>query len=836
LKTFLSHSSKDKGYVEHVAALLRPGSYELDSETFDAGLVNSQAIIKALQRTDLYCLFLSENSVTSSYVEFEILLGLEFIAKGSIARFLAICLDDTSFAKASTNARFFNIVRKSLTPESTARLIEGTQISLKQFNESSFHPFVGREAELQDLEGQISDHDRPPAKAVFISGNHGSGRRSLARHFFQSQYPRSGRVIPTIRIDAFAGIHELYRTILTTLRPTLTARELRQHIQAFDISSADERRRLTAELLNGLLLAHEAAFLIDNGGILTDAGGLTEEIDAVISRLSARPHPPAIIVAPRMSPMKLRRPQKDIVYTSVRALPYEATKRLVSRLLKETEITVSGESLDSLVKLSDGHPFNVYRLIEEVSEVGVNAFLASPSSFIDWKHRQSSEYVSKIEFTDTDIEILALLRSVPELDFDAIVEALEAEAQAISDSLSRLLSFHIVDGSGDKFNVSPAVLVAIERDKRIRMGRSAEQKAMRSIAKSLSVRIEEGTVSVSLVDTAILASLDAGEEMSGLAAAFLLPSHYVWIAKRFYDQRAWERSIRFAQEGLKGANRLSLEGVVAACRYICLASARTGNVVAFDEGIIKLKMLNGNDWVKSNIAFLEGFNARLKGRLPAAEKLFRDSYDLSPGNISAARELAAICLARDNLDEAEKFAREAFSHAQRNPYVVDILLAVLVKKHGRNAKRVTEIEDMFDILSKVGEEGGKSFYTTRRAEFEHLWGNNKEALRLIEVAIKKTPTLFEPQRIYAEILLKDGNKTRALSVLDNMKDMVGPRDLEDSRTNYRSYLVTYAHYLLEIGEWEQAKQVYEDTAVFTDAERKSAVKEIEIIQSYSKKT
>ncbi|MGR9374926.1 tetratricopeptide repeat protein [Rhizobium leguminosarum] len=254
---------------------------------------------------------------------------------------------------------------------------------------------------------------------------------------------------------------------------------------------------------------------------------------------------------------------------------------------------------------------------------------------------------------------------------------------------------------------------------------------------------------------------------------------------------------------------------------------------AFEEGISKLKSINGNDWVKSNIAFLEGFHARLKGRLPAAEELFRKSYDLSPGNISAARELAAVCLARDNLDEAERFAREAFSHAQRNPYVVDILLAVLIRKHGRNAKKVTEINEMFDVLSEVGEEGGKSFYTTRRAEFEHLWGNNREALNLIDQAIRKTPKLFEPQRIYAEILLKDGNKIRASSVLDGMRDMVNARDVDDSRTNYRSYLVTYAHYLVEIGEWEQAKAIYDDSAIFTDGERKAAVKEIEVTQSYS---
>lgn len=812
---------------------MRPGSYDLDSETFDAGLINSQAIIQALRRADLFCLFLSSNSVNSAYVEFELLLGLEFIASGKIARFLAICLDEEAFSQASSNAKFFNIVRKSLTPESAARLIEGTLISVRQSDESAFNPFLGREKELLELEGQISDYNRPAAKALFISGNYGSGRKSLARSFYQTQFPRSGKMIPEIKIDSFSGIHELYRSILTTLRPTLTAKELRSRIQAFELASLDEQRRQTADLLNALLPAQEAAFLVDNGGILTDSGSLTDEVNALVSKLTTKPHPPAIIIAPRMIPSKLRRSENDLAYVGVRSLSYDATKRLLSRLSKDKEIIFSDDAMDALIKLSDGHPFNIYRLVQEIVERGADAFLASPGDFIDWKHRQSSEYLSKIDLSETDVKLLALLRTVPELDFSAIVSALSIDAQTVSDALSKLTHLHVVDGNGDRFQVSPALLIATERDRRIRLPREVEQIAMRNIANSLSVRLEDGTASISLVNTAILASLDTSDSLSGFAAAFLLPSHYVWMSKRSYDQKSWENSIRYAREGLKGAARLSVEGVVAACRYICLAGARTGNVDVFDEGIGKLEAINGNSWVGSNIAFLKGFQARLKGRLPVAETLFRHAYELSPGNISAARELAAICLARDNLDEAERFAREAFGHAQRNPYVVDIFLAVLIRKHGRNAKRVTEINEMFDVLERVGEEGGKSFYTTRRAEFEHLWGSNREALRLIDLAIKKTPKLFEPQRIYAEILLKDGNKIRAASVIDGLREMVNARDVEDSRTNYRAYLVTYSHYLIEIGEWDQAKQVYDDSNVFTEKERKAAVKEIDVTQSYT---
>ena len=125
MRAFISHSSKDKGFVEGVVSLLKPGTFDLDSQTFDAGLVNSKAITDALKRCDMFCLFLSTSSINSSYVNFETLLGIEFLARGQIATILlAICLDDDAFNQASTEVRFFNLVRKGVNVESTARLIQ----------------------------------------------------------------------------------------------------------------------------------------------------------------------------------------------------------------------------------------------------------------------------------------------------------------------------------------------------------------------------------------------------------------------------------------------------------------------------------------------------------------------------------------------------------------------------------------------------------------------------------------------------------------------------------------------------------------------------------------
>jgi tetratricopeptide (TPR) repeat protein len=834
LRAFLSHSSSDKDFVERVAESMRPGSYELDAITFDAGLINSDAIRISLSRSDLFCLFLSTASINSSYVDFETLLGVEFLARGSISRFLAICLDSESFAEANENVKFFNIVRKSLSPESAARLIQGQLISAASKARNFSHPFLGREEEIKSIEDQVSDHRRPSAKALYISGNSGTGRRSLAAKFYENHFPHVGHVFPEIGISHYDGPEELYRNILTELRPTMPTTELRSRMFSFGIAKAEEQSRMAAQLLNSLLPSNEAAFLVDEGGVLTDAGAFSPELAKLLESLEAHPHPPVTFISPRMIPSKYRNGHAEIAFQALKALSWDTARRLTSTLLKRRSIDVDTDGLEDLVKLSEGHPFNIYRVVDEVSDRGLKVFLANPADFIDWKHRQTSEYLSKIPFEGSDSLVLSLLKNIPELDFGTICEALRLNAADLADNLQRLVLLHILDAEGDRFRISPALRVAVERDTRVKMPAALQVEATSSVARSLSLRIEEGTASVSLVDSAVLASVESGEVLTELAAAFLLPSHYVWLAKLRYDQRQWTECIRFGLEALQGEARLSTNGLVAACRFLCLAAARIGQDQVFDQAIKKLQARANDDWARSNVAYLQGFQLRMRGRLPAAQDLFQTAYDFHRGNISAMRELAAIALARGDLDKAEGLAREAHSFARTNAYLVDILLTVLIRKHSSSIA-TSEIEDLFSVLERVGEESGRTFYTTRRAEYEHLWGDNKKAAQLIDQAAAKTPMIFEVRRLQAEIFLKAGNKNRSDEAIQAMAKMMDDHEVYDRRSNYRLFLETKAHYLVELGQFLEAKKLFGDLAYFTAEERDKAIRDIEITQGFAEK-
>ncbi|MBG0512145.1 toll/interleukin-1 receptor domain-containing protein [Agrobacterium sp. MOPV5] len=376
MRAFLSHSSTDKDFVERVAELLRPGSYELDATTFDAGLVNSDAIRIALERSDLFCLFLSQASVKSAYVEFETLLGIEFLARGRISRFLAICLDDIAFASASENVKFFNIVRKTLSPESAARLIQGQLVTATSKAQSFSHPFLGREKELKDLDDQVSDHQRPMIKSLYLSGNAGTGRRSIAGKFYENHFPHVGRIFPQINISHYDGPEELYRNVLAELRPTMTAADLRSRMAGFKLASPDQQLSMTAQLLNSLLPSNEAAILFDEGGVLTEEGIFSPEVAKIIEGLEAHPHPPVAFISGRMIPYRHRVSRPDMAFLAVTSLSWEATLTLTSTLLKRKGVEVNTDALEKLTQLSEGHPYNVYRLVDEVCKKGLKIFLA----------------------------------------------------------------------------------------------------------------------------------------------------------------------------------------------------------------------------------------------------------------------------------------------------------------------------------------------------------------------------------------------------------------------------------------------------------------------------
>jgi hypothetical protein len=76
--------------------------------------------------------------------------------------------------------------------------------------------------------------------------------------------------------------------------------------------------------------------------------------------------------------------------------------------------------------------------------------------------------------------------------------------------------------------------MAVERDRRVTLPEAKRNQVLAKLADSLALRLDEGTAPIALVDSAVLSAIEVGKET--YAAVFLLPSHYILLAKRQYDQ------------------------------------------------------------------------------------------------------------------------------------------------------------------------------------------------------------------------------------------------------------------------------------------------------------
>ncbi|MGV8839259.1 MAG: TIR domain-containing protein [Bauldia sp.] len=830
MKAFISHSSANHIVAREIADYLGAADVELDALTFDAGVLNSSAIVAALKRSSVFVLLLSDAAAASKFVQYEMASAEELRARGLIDRFLIFVIDGASFDLLADEWKKYNVVRRELSPSGIGRMIQAALISSNAVLQGKEHPFVGRGAQLHDVKEALVDPKRTQTKAVFVSGNAGVGRRTFARRLYSEVYPSVNQVMPEILIEQFDGLEEIYRKVLGINHSPHQISTLRTRIQAFQIADETERLRLIAQLLARSIEDREAIVFRDAGGLLGDDGSLQYAIGSILSRAEKTFYPPIVFIAERAVPAAVRRNFPGIVFCPLPALDRAAARQLMGFGLQKKNVPYTAEELDNLVELSDSHPFNIAFIVEGASQYTIPVFLDDLSAFTQWKRKRGAEFLQKIDFSPAECRILYALKDFRGLDFPTLAKLVSAKD--IGPSMSRLLDYHIVEASNGTYSVSPPLRAAVGRDGRFVLKSSDQKEVLNGISEVLKTLDEGSRVPVSLLDAAVLASLQDKQAIPDLFSAFLLPSHLVWLARRRYDEKDNRDCVRLAREALRSLGRLSEPGKIEAARLLCLAAARLGRDDEFEFGIGVLRTLPQTPIIRSNIAFLQGFKARLEGNLPNAEARFRESLSFSKGNFHAARELASVCSTRGDFETAEVFARQALEVAPDNPYILDILLEILINIPSKRAARDPEIDYLFDKLKAVGEEAGHSFYTTRRAEFEWLSKNRPEAVALIDKARERTPGIFSVRALRAQIYLDMGNKTVAADELREMESIVFDAQSSERRSNMRAYLEVKSKYLTAIGDFGSASAVFANRNVFTKDEADAAQRAIDTERAY----
>jgi hypothetical protein len=187
IKAFLSHSSEDKeSYVRNVVKWLGKDNVICDEFTFEEGEKTLHEILKGLDTSQIFVLFISDSALESPWVKREITEAKDRLDQKFISKIYPIIISDDVTYKDKRIPDWLrdNYNIKPITKASVAaRRIHAKlrEISWEKHPELKKRQniFVGRNEKSEEFEQRIHDFDRQKPLAIISSGITGVGRRTF---------------------------------------------------------------------------------------------------------------------------------------------------------------------------------------------------------------------------------------------------------------------------------------------------------------------------------------------------------------------------------------------------------------------------------------------------------------------------------------------------------------------------------------------------------------------------------------------------------------------------------------------------------------------------------
>ena len=188
-RAFLSHSSKQKDLVRQIASNLGKGQCVFDEFEFEAGMPIFNEILKGLNDTDLFVLFVSDDSLNSEWVQREISETKNILDNGHQKIVFPVLIDNS--IDVSSDERIPSWLKKYLLKPITHHFLITKKIK-QRLRELSLERnpnfkakealFVGRNEMLDQLESKIYSIGETKPHSIIVSGMVGIGRRTFLKN------------------------------------------------------------------------------------------------------------------------------------------------------------------------------------------------------------------------------------------------------------------------------------------------------------------------------------------------------------------------------------------------------------------------------------------------------------------------------------------------------------------------------------------------------------------------------------------------------------------------------------------------------------------------------
>ncbi|WP_426076412.1 TIR domain-containing protein [Janthinobacterium sp. PSPC3-1] len=764
-KAFISHSSMDKPLLEEVASKVSAARWEIDSHTFEAGNKSTTEIQAALDRSSLFVLIASANSMNSDWVRTELELAQHLLYGRKLGGVLVFIIDGTPagdlpdwvrmhvFVRTSNCDRIANIIRTKLFELDAAKGIQPK-------------PFVSRKIQ-DEIETKIADLNRQ-INALYVSGVDGIGRRSAVANKLKSLFPGIDLTGIQISISDGEGLIETFRKLYFAFRgPTVD--EAKVFFEKISDYSKEKLVEETSSLLCEIGEEKMLVWLKFDYDILDDNGNFQPEFHLLLKSLKNR-RPTVVLCAKRLPRFQEQHRLTNVGFFKIDGMTDDESKRLWIYALDYLGMQDPDTGfIAMLCQHVSGHPAMIWTAAEFVALAKKPAIEANPRELIEVLRALSLSLVDGLNLSETAKCLLTLFDELGAIDPSDLIEISGESDQAIAMAVNNLLSLGLLETEGDHLR-----LASYFRSARFRKQFSSETdgfliEARKRLLALTSTYTAEDNISFETVDISITTSILQGKSSPlGFSERAVVGSHYLRVARGCYDREKYGESVGFATAALEKRHTLTDEAVVECLRLLGMAAVRTEQRDSFDYAIAELSRINTAQ-AQRHVHFINGFDARWNGDFDRAESEFGETLKINQKDTHALREIAQVLAVREDFSSAEGYAREALTRTPGNPFVLDVLLQCLIERRKTNMQALAddvEVEDLFLQLEVADRRERTDFINARNAHFYAALKNFPEAMTWADRAVRGSPNKVTAFAARAEIKLQVRNDEAVLHSVD----------------------------------------------------------------------
>lgn len=530
---FLSHSSKDKIFVEKVAKLLDPANTFYDIKSIEVGQPTLEAMKSGVESTAVFVLFHSDES-QSPWVDFEKSLAEIQSIINPTTKILVCPINGSSHHTLPPWMSKYFTTTPSFNQQDIARTIRILyQKYLEDIHPDLVRQHPGREVLQREISLALMRSSATTGKvvnAVVLTGVQGMGRGTLAADLIKDAYSGMRQGGPVFEIPPGGDGTDWHLQFFSDLAGGITSDQAEEQKQAFASLSDQEQATFLLNSLEHWAALNQVVTIRHRWGLRNKGNALPPWFRELLIQLQTKPQIRLILISERQLPRTeveaLGNVQQfHLEELDAATIQFILTLRVSPRFLDPLRLPEIAEKVN-------GHPatanFTAYLINTGRS---MESLALSPEEVLAFQDKILQELYEKNVLSDLQKKILKLLSWFPKLSISIICDAFsEYSKETVVSELWEMSDFSLIDQSeGGKYKV-PAVVSSTYRRKR----NEDDIYIFEKIASILKKQFDDNILDYDLIDSLLLAVVSSGENISQKLLQILTPGRIEPVVESLY--------------------------------------------------------------------------------------------------------------------------------------------------------------------------------------------------------------------------------------------------------------------------------------------------------------